>query len=78
MLKEGGTLVYSTCSMNAIENEAVVSAVMNEFLKNNPESLELIDIHKELTDFKVRKGLNNWNVQVLDHLNQNLLSYDNY
>jgi len=31
LLKVGGLLVYTTCSINAVENEAVVSQVIHEF-----------------------------------------------
>lgn len=37
-LKEGGVLVYSTCTFSPYENEGTV----NEFLKNNPD-FELVD-----------------------------------
>ena len=31
LLKVGGKLTYSTCSLNPVENEAVVAAVLKEF-----------------------------------------------
>ena len=38
MLKPGGRMVYSTCSLNPIENEAVVSAILEAF----PGTLNLL------------------------------------
>jgi len=59
LLKVGGRLVYSTCSMSPLQDEAVIYNV----LKSCEGSLELIDIHEEnknSTDLKMLKGLKTW------------------
>lgn len=56
LLKVGGRLVYSTCSFNPIENEAVVAALLRT------TSLELIDVSADLPDLKRHPGLSTWKV----------------
>ena len=58
LLKEGGILTYSTCSLNPIENEAVVSAALMQF----KDDIELVDCWHVLGDFKTRWGLTSWKV----------------
>jgi 16S rRNA C967 or C1407 C5-methylase (RsmB/RsmF family) len=45
LTKVGGRLVYSTCSLNPVEDEAVV----NEMLTLAEGSLELVDAASEVT-----------------------------
>lgn len=56
MLKKGGKMVYSTCSLNPIENEASVA----EILRRTKGSLELVDCSKTLEGFKYRPGMSKW------------------
>lgn len=59
LLKVGGRLVYSTCSFNPIENEAVVAAAI-ETLKGQ---VSLVDVSKEVSpELRYRKGLLSWKV----------------
>jgi len=54
LLKVGGRMVYSTCSLNPIEDEAVVAALLN----SARGALKLVKI--ELTGFKLREGISKW------------------
>ncbi|XP_073010109.1 uncharacterized protein [Typha latifolia] len=58
-LKVGGRMVYSTCSMNPVENEAVVA----EVLRRSRGSVELLDVSSELPDLVRRPGLMTWKVR---------------
>uniref|UniRef100_A0A5B7BVM7 Putative tRNA (Cytosine(34)-C(5))-methyltransferase n=1 Tax=Davidia involucrata TaxID=16924 RepID=A0A5B7BVM7_DAVIN len=59
LLKVGGKMVYSTCSMNPVENEAVVA----EILRRCGGSIELLDISSELPHLVRRPGLKKWKVR---------------
>ncbi|KAK1755810.1 mitochondrial GTPase [Echria macrotheca] len=62
MLKPGGRVVYSTCSMNPIENESVVAAAIERC--GGPEKIEIIDCSDQLPLLKRKPGLKQW--QVMD------------
>ncbi|XP_038990154.1 RNA cytosine-C(5)-methyltransferase NSUN2-like isoform X2 [Phoenix dactylifera] len=59
LLKVGGRMVYSTCSMNPVEDEAVVA----EILRRSGGSVELVDVSSELPELIRRPGLKTWKVK---------------
>ncbi|KAG2525716.1 hypothetical protein JM18_004742 [Phytophthora kernoviae] len=58
LLKVGGVMVYSTCSFNPIEDEAVVA----ELLRRTSGSLELLDVSKKMPQLVSRPGRSKWRV----------------
>lgn len=60
MLKVGGRVVYSTCSMNPVENEAVVSSAIDRC--GGVEKVRLIDCSDALPGLKRRPGLSQWKI----------------
>lgn len=62
MLKKDGLMVYSTCSLNPQEDEAVVSQLLTE----SNGGLELMDVSHLLPGLKYTKGLKRWVVMTRD------------
>jgi len=60
MLKVGGRVVYSTCSMNPVENEAVVASAIERC--GGDSKVQLIDCSDQLPGLKRRGGLTEWSV----------------
>lgn len=59
LLKIGGKIIYSTCSFNPVENEAVVATM----LKEANGALELVDVSNLLPLLRRRPGVSDWNVR---------------
>jgi 16S rRNA C967 or C1407 C5-methylase (RsmB/RsmF family) len=58
LLKVGGRLVYSTCSLNPLEDEAVVAAL----LRRSSGALRLADVSSSLPGLERRPGMKKWRV----------------
>lgn len=58
MLAVGGRMVYSTCSLNPLEDEAV----MQRLILEADGSVELVDISEQLPGLKFMHGLEEWTI----------------
>ncbi|KAI9672057.1 MAG: hypothetical protein M1831_001870 [Alyxoria varia] len=60
MLKVGGKVVYSTCSMNPVENEAVIASAIEHC--GGPDIVKLAQTDDSLPSLQRRPGLTDWKV----------------
>ncbi|CAG9533193.1 unnamed protein product [Cercopithifilaria johnstoni] len=58
LLAVDGLVVYSTCSLNPIENEAVIASL----LRSSAGGIELVDVSQQLPQLKRTSGLSKWRV----------------
>ena len=64
LCKENGLVAYSTCSLNPIEDEAVISAALTRF-KDEVELVDLVDRFSTICPgLRVRAGLPTWKVLI--------------
>ncbi|KAK3491706.1 S-adenosyl-L-methionine-dependent methyltransferase [Neurospora crassa] len=60
MLKPGGRMVYSTCSMNPVENESVVAAAIERC--GGPDKIEIVDCADQLPLLQRKPGMRKWKI----------------
>ncbi|XP_023937164.1 tRNA (cytosine(34)-C(5))-methyltransferase [Bicyclus anynana] len=69
LLSIGGRLVYSTCSFNPVENEAVIHRLLQEV----GDTVQLVDVSGSLPGLKFHKGMTHWRPASKD-----MVFYDKY
>lgn len=60
MLKVGGRIVYSTCSLNPVENEAVIASAIERC--GGSSKVKLIDCSDQLPGLLRNPGLTDWSI----------------
>lgn len=72
LLKVGGKVVYSTCSMNPVENESVVAAAIDRC--GGVGNVGIVDSSNELPGLKRYPGMTSW--KIMDKAGRTWSSWD--
>jgi 16S rRNA (cytosine1407-C5)-methyltransferase len=59
-LSKGGTLIYSTCTLEPDENEGVVTYLLNKYDNARMENIDFIDNLEPLLKDKITNGIIKW------------------
>ncbi|KAG6036508.1 hypothetical protein E4U41_005639 [Claviceps citrina] len=65
LLKVGGRVVYSTCSMNPVENESVVASAIERC--GGASNVEILDCSDQLPSLVRRPGMRTWKIMDKAH-----------
>ena len=71
LLADGGRVVYSTCTMNPLEDEAVIATAV----KMCKGAVEVVDVSTELPNLKRSPGLTRWKVSYHEYNLPFILTY---
>ena len=78
LAKVGGEVVYSTCSINPVENEAVVAEVLKRGNDLCPGAITIQDCRGQIKEFKTRPGLESWPVMLERPISKKLLDMNDH
>ncbi|MCK9415265.1 MAG: RsmB/NOP family class I SAM-dependent RNA methyltransferase [Candidatus Dojkabacteria bacterium] len=59
-LKVGGTLIYSTCTLEPDENEGVITHLLNKYSDARIEDIEFVNTLEPLLKDKIKGGITKW------------------
>lgn len=66
-LKKGGTLIYSTCTLEPDENEGIVTFLLNKYENAKIEDITFVDGLEPLINSNIKAGITKWSGNIYHH-----------